>query len=176
MLNRYAIIAATIVGLLLGFGSPEWAVAQLSCSDLKYGGPNYHEKMDELAERAGLPDNDWTRYHESVVSDFCRGDIAGVDKLIDNGSVPLREVEGIAKALGKAYRPRLRSDAGRRYGESKKRFLEMGACSACADNIAQHYARTPNSSCGRLAKQALEGNADAIKKVVDFPEYCRWKY
>ncbi|SPF42602.1 conserved exported hypothetical protein [Syntrophobacter sp. SbD1] len=152
------------------------AFAEMSCVDLKYGNPNYHEKMDELAKRAGLPDSYWSRYHESVVSALCSGDTKEVNNLIDNGYVKAIEVQGIAKVLGKTYKTKQRSETGKRYGYSKEKFMEMGACSACADNITQYYTKKPGSPCGKLAKQALEGNPDAIRKLVAYPDYCVWKY
>ena len=168
--------AVVLFAIFFSLVSIDLASAQMSCADLKYGNPNYHEKMDELAGRAGLPDSYWSRYHESVVSDLCSGDIKEVDRLIDNGFVKAKEVQGIAKVLGKTYKPRQRSETGKSYGYSKEKFLEMGACSACADNIAQYYTKKPDSPCGKLAKQALEGNPDAIRKLVEFPDYCVWKY
>ncbi len=168
-----AIVLATI---FVGFVSVNTVLAQMSCADLKYGKPDYHEKMDELAKRAALPDNYWSRYHESVVSDLCSGDIKGVDKLVDNGFVKPLEAQNIGKVIGKTYDPKQRSETGKSYGYSKEKFLEMGACSACADNIAQYYTKNPDSPCGKLAKQALEGNPAAIKKLVAFPDYCQWKY
>ena len=176
MPHQNEIVAVAFATILLSLVSANKAFAQISCSDLKYGNPNYHEKMDELAERTGLPDNYWSRYHESVVSDLCSGDIKDIDKLIDNGFVKPQEVQGIARVLGKTYEPKQRSDTGKSYGYSKKRILEMGACSACADNIAQYFSKKPNSPCGQLAKQALGGNPDAIKKLVAFPDYCQWTY
>lgn len=47
------------------------------------------------------------------------------------------------------------------------RFLELGLCSACASNVAAFYIHKPNSACGRLAKQALEGNPVAVGKLRD---------
>jgi ABC-type dipeptide/oligopeptide/nickel transport system permease component len=76
------IIVVIFTTFMLRFISTNSALAQISCHDVKYGSSNYHEKMDELAERAGLPDNYWSRYHESFVSDLCNGNIKGVDKLI----------------------------------------------------------------------------------------------
>lgn len=52
----------------------------------------------------------------------------------------------------------------------------MGLCSACADNVAQWYTRQPTSRCGKLAKQALEGNPQAERLLAGFPDYCVWKY
>jgi hypothetical protein len=169
-------ISVALAVSIFSFVLVNLALAQMSCADLKYGKPNYHEKMDELAKRARLPDNYWSRYHESVVTDLCSGDIKDIDKLVDNGFVKPQEAQGIAKVLGKEYKPKERSQTGESYGSSKEKFLKMGACSACADNIAQYYTKKPDSPCGKLAKMALEGNPDAIRKIVDFPDYCQWKY
>ena len=168
-----AVVLSTIIFSLILIN---FAFAGMSCVDLKYGNPNYHEKMDELAIGAGLPGNYWSRYHESVVGALCSGNTKEVDNLIDNGYVKAKEVQGIAKVLGKKYISKQRSETGKSYGYSKEKFMEMGACSACADNIAQYYTKKPDSSCGKLAKQALEGNPDAIRKLVQFPDYCQWKY
>lgn len=151
------------------------AFAQISCMDVQYDNPNYTDKMDELAKQARLPDDYWNRYHESVIRSLCRGDVAEVDDLINQGSVKAKEVQSIAKVLGKTYKPKQRSEAGKKFGYAKEKFLKMGACSACADNIANYYVNQPNSSCGKLAKKALEGHSDAIKKLVAFPDYCRAK-
>ena len=152
---------------------PNSAFIQISCSDVNYGNPKYHQKMDELAERAGLPGDYWNRYHESVVGALCSGDIRSVDELVDAGYVKPQEAQGIAKVFGKSYKSKQRSEMGKRYGYSRVKFLDMGACDACAGNIAQFYAEKPNSPCGRLAKQAIEGNPDAITRLVAFPDYCQ---
>jgi hypothetical protein len=168
--------AVVLFAIVFNLVSINLAFAEMSCVDFKYGNPNYHEKMDELAGRARLPDNYWSRYHESVVSALCSGDTEEVDNLVDNGFVKAKEVQDIAKVLGKTYETKQRSETGKSYGHSREKFLEMGACNACADNIAQYYTKKPDSPCGKLAKQALEGNPDAIKKLVGFPDYCIWKY
>lgn len=146
--------------------------ARLKCDDVKYGNENYHEKMEELARLARLPDNYYSRYHEDVVKDLCTGNMAVIEDWIDNGYVKRSEVEAIKEALGMDGR----SDIGKSYDYSKQRFLDMGLCSACADNVAQYYTRQPDSKCGKLAKQALEGNLDAIDELQSFPDYCTWKY
>jgi hypothetical protein len=176
MSYRNDIIATVLAAIILSFILAGSVFAQLSCKDVKYSNPNYHEKMDELAERAGLPDNYWSRYHEDVVRDLCNGSIKDIDELIDSGFVKPGEAQNIARVLGKAYKPKQRSETGKSYGYSRKRFSDMGTCSACADNIAQYYTKKPDSPCGKLAKQALEGNPDAVNKLVEFPDYCRWKY
>ncbi|MGA2888377.1 MAG: hypothetical protein ABSE51_10025 [Terracidiphilus sp.] len=168
--------AAIFAAIVLSQVSCSPIRAQISCQDLKYGSPQYSDKMDELAKQAELPDNSWNRYHESAVRDFCNGDIKGVDKLVDSGMVKPNEAIAIGKVLGKTYKQKPISEVGKTYASSKKKFVEMGACSACADNVAQYYSRSPDSRCGKLAQQALDGNKDAIEEVVAFPDYCKWKY
>jgi hypothetical protein len=151
--------------------------AGIQCSDVKYGNPNYSENMDMLAKEAGLPDSYYSKYHEDVVSSLCSGDTKHIDMLIDYGFVKSKEVDAIAKVLGKTYKFKgKKSKIGTRYGYSREKFESMGLCAACADNVAQYYTKKPNSPCGKLAKQALEGNPDAISKLVEFPDYCIWKY
>jgi hypothetical protein len=152
------------------------ALAEISCSDLKYGTPGYHVKMDQLAKEAELPGNYWNRYHAAVVRNFCDANIKGVDSIVDRGEVKAKQAQAIAKVLGKDYQIKPRSETGETYGSSKQKFIEMGACSACADNIAQYYAKKPDSQCGKLARDALDGKPDAIKAIVDFPDYCKWNY
>lgn len=148
------------------------ANAGVKCSDVKYGTENYHEKMEELAKLARLPDDYYNRYHEDVVSYLCEGNIKEIESLIDNGFVKSSEVEAIKEALSKNKR----SEIGQSYGDSREKFSEMGLCSACADNVAQYYTKKPKSQCGKLAKQALEGNSNAVSELQSFPSYCEWKY
>ncbi len=172
-LQHLVVIAATtILGLFLANS----AFAQIACREIKFSNPNYHEMMDQLAEQAGLPSNYWSRYHEAVVSDLCGGRIRSVDKLVDSGFVKPTEAQAIARVLGKSYKSKRRSENGKTYGYSKERFSEMALCNACADNVAQYYTKKPESRCGRLAKQAIEGNPAAIEKLLAFPDYCKYKY
>ncbi|HMK87406.1 MAG TPA: hypothetical protein VK437_15700 [Steroidobacteraceae bacterium] len=171
--ERIALLFATLVASSI---VANCAFAQVACSDLKYGAPNYQEKMTELARQAQLPDNYWNRYHESVVSDLCSGDMKDVDKLVDEGLVAPQEAAGIGRVLGITYKAKPRSAAGKRYRYLREKFSQMGACGSCADNIAQYYIKQPGSPCGKLAKQALGGDPEATKELVDFPDYCQWKY
>jgi len=171
-IRPYAIVAA----LVIAAASAASALAAPTCEELAPDSPRYQAKMDELAERAKLSDNAWNRYHESLVSALCTGKRARADKLVDQGFVTVAESERIAAVLDRAYTPKRRSEAGNRYGAAKGRFVEMGACSACADNIAQFYARKPASRCGKLARRALGGDAVAREKLAAFPDWCRWTY
>lgn len=146
--------------------------AGLTCADLKYGSEGYQERMEELAKQARLVDGYYTRYHEDVVRYICSGKQKEVSKLVDAGFVKVSEVEGIKEVIGKSGR----SEVGQSYGYSKKKFSDMGLCSACADNVAQHYTKKPASQCGKLAKRALEGNPQAIEELQTFPSYCQWHY
>ena len=58
----------------------------------------------------------------------------------------------------------------------KNRLLEIGLCSACADNVAQYYTAEPKSQCAQLARSALEGNPESTRKLQEDPEYCTWHY
>ncbi|MEN6621417.1 MAG: hypothetical protein ABFD50_07715 [Smithella sp.] len=157
-----------ILSMLLPFS----VNAEVKCSDVQYGNENYHEKMEELARSARLPDNYYNRYHEDVVRNLCKGNIKGVKETIDKGFVKQSEVEAIKEVLGMDNR----SSNGKTYGYSRKKFSDMALCNACADNVAQYYTKKPNSKCGKLAKQALEGNPNSIEKLRSFPDYCIWKY
>lgn len=61
-----------------------------------------------------------------------------------------------------------------RASDLEDKFREMGLCSACAGNVASYYVSEPNSECGKLAKQALEGSSTAANKLRDFPSYCEF--
>ena len=68
------------------------------------------------------------------------------------------------------------SAATLRENDVSQRFLDMGLCSACASNVTAFYVRKPASACGRLAKQALEGNPAAASKLREDPDYCRYAW
>jgi hypothetical protein len=58
----------------------------------------------------------------------------------------------------------------------KNRLLNMGLCSACADNVAQYYTAAPKSQCAELARSALQGNPESTRVLQDSPAYCIWHY
>lgn len=96
----------------------------------------------------------------------CRVASKPVSALPDDDSItyevlPIRE---------KVSKPELRRD------DLEKRFLQLGLCSSCADNVAQYYVAQPNSQCAVLAKRALEGDPDALKTLQEPPSYCVWHY
>ncbi len=164
-----------LAAIALGFIAPTTALGA-SCKELAYGSPMYEEKMRELASQAKLPGDAWTRYHESVVVGLCSGKTRDVDDAVGSGSVPVDEAQRIATILGKPYRPKQPTETRKKYASSKAEFIDMGACVACADNIAQHYAKRPKSQCAKLAKRAIDGDSRAIDELVDFPDFCRWAY
>jgi hypothetical protein len=170
--GRVLAFAVAVVGLLW----PMSTLAAVSCQDLVYGSATYGDKMGELAVQARLPDASWSRYHESIVAGLCGAKPKDVADIVDSGSVPAAEAERIAAVLGKTYRRRQPSDIQKKYASSKTEFIEMGACSACADHMAQYYSKKPSSRCARLAQQALDGDSQAIAELVDYPTYCRWAY
>ena len=62
------------------------------------------------------------------------------------------------------------------YDDLTNRLSELGLCSSCSDNVAQHLLRKPASKCAQLARNALNGNNAAINKLSQFPDYCTWNY
>ena len=67
------------------------------------------------------------------------------------------------------------SKADLTYNDVTNTLLNMGLCSACAGNAAQHYVQRPASECGRLVKSALEGDPASKVQLMEFPEYCKWR-
>lgn len=62
------------------------------------------------------------------------------------------------------------------YKQAYAKFADMGLCNACADNVAQHLIKGNGSKCATLAQMALKGDSAAKAKLVEFPDYCEWKY
>lgn len=56
------------------------------------------------------------------------------------------------------------------------RFLQMGLCSACADNVAQYYLTQSSSPCAKLTKRALEGDPTALTQLQSNPQFCVYRY
>lgn len=147
--------------------------AQVTCTDVAYGAPNYHENMARLARAAGLKGGDYNRHHESAVSDICEGKGRELARSIDNGFVTQSDASALKRILTNP--PKGRSEQGKSYGYSRQKFADMGLCNACADSVALHYTKRPDSTCGKLAKQSLEGNPEAIRELRSFPSHCEWK-
>ncbi len=160
-----------LLGLILIAVGPA-AQAALTCADVNHDHPRYHENMDRLAVQARFPGNYWNRNQESAVTAVCRGEEDALEGMIDNGLVRGSVVLAIKEELGEDER----SEAGRSYEYSRKSFSSMGLCSACADNVANHYVETPDSRCGQLARKAIEGQPHAIDTLKTFPDYCVWNY
>jgi hypothetical protein len=59
-----------------------------------------------------------------------------------------------------------------RLDDVDNRLLELGLCSACASNVAYLYVNQPASRCAKLAKQALEGNPQALAALQEMPDFC----
>jgi hypothetical protein len=77
---------------------------------------------------------------------------------------------GVTPVRSKIDPTKLRTD------DLDNKFLSMGLCSACADNVAHFYVNKPQSQCAVLAKGALEGNPDAVEKLQSNPAFCNYDY
>lgn len=137
--------------------------AALSCKNVTYGDPNY---LDDYRERVGiearLREGYVNRYHDSLISDLCNNENnEDIEWLIESGNVLRSEIQSIKEVLGldKQY---LR---GLRYQSIKSKFADMGIASAGASNATESYINEPDSKCGKLAKNALQGNIQSIKTL-----------
>ena len=77
---------------------------------------------------------------------------------------------GVTPVRAKINPTKLRMD------DLDNKFLAMGLCTSCADNVAQFYINKPQSQCAVLAKGALEGNPDALTQLQDNPQFCKYEY
>ncbi len=56
------------------------------------------------------------------------------------------------------------------------RLVSLGIGIAPAENAAEYYIKRPNSQCGKLVKQVLEGNPGAFNTLEQSPKYCKWDW
>ena len=165
-----------LVTVVVGAGCATSSGAAVTCQDVQPGTARYEAGMDELARQAKLPGGTWNRYDASAVSGLCSGQSKEIDDLTSDGLLDVADVQRLAAVLDKPYTPRPRSPADVRFGDVRERLVRLGACSACADNIARHVVEQPASPCASLARRALGGEAAAVKDLLDDPPYCAWKY
>jgi hypothetical protein len=169
--------ALPLAGFAVSLVMPAAALAGVSCKSLVPGSTKYFQNMDELARQAKLPDSTWDRNHETVVSYICSGQLEDVDQLVESRVLPAAEAERIGAVLGKVYRAKQSGAIAKDYATVKAEFIQMGLCNACADNVAQHYLKNPDSECAGLAKRALAGDSRAIDELATaFPDFCQWEY
>lgn len=88
------------VSIGAGLGLASMSALALDCSEVVYGNDNYFDNMQLLAEEAELPDNYFNRYHESLVSDLCKGDEDSAFGWVDSGYVDKSEYSRIKNVLG----------------------------------------------------------------------------
>lgn len=170
LMKLQSVISKISVGIGLSMAMT-FSHAAFECKDVKYGNDDYHENMEILAIEAGLTGSYFTRYHEAVVSELCgysENDDGYIEQMIDTDYVTRSEIEGIKEVLGLDDS----SYAGRNYEHARHRLNAMGLSSAGASNSASFYAYEPNSTCGKMAKAALEGNQKAVSVLQNEPAYC----
>lgn len=71
---------------------------------------------------------------------------------------------------------RRNSSTALRFDDVENQLISFGMGIAPADNAARHYIRNPAGACGRLVKQALEGNPDARSRLARNPAFCTYNY
>lgn len=84
-MNFSTLTCAFITSFILTL--PSLTKAQVACQDVRHGTSAYHEKMDELARLARLPNQRWNRYHETAVANICAGRPLENRSLIDLGYI-----------------------------------------------------------------------------------------
>ena len=147
--------------------------SSIKCKDLNRDDyASYQEKVELLAMRAGIADGYVDRYQESVLGDLCNGNFEDIDSLIEHGYASAQFVDAMSKMLGVNYKIKERSQRGIAGEETRIKLLNMGMCNACAANAEMYYLDMPTSQCGRLVKQALEGNQAAVERLSNNPDYC----
>ena len=52
------------------------------------------------------------------------------------------------------------------------KLIQLGLCSACADNLTEFFLKKPASRCGQLVGRALKGSARALDALKSNPAYC----
>lgn len=62
-----------------------------------------------------------------------------------------------------------------RFNDVDEKLQSFGMCNACSGGATEFYLKKPKSKCGKLVKQALEGNPTAIQLLQENPDYCTWK-
>lgn len=90
------------------------------------------------------------------------------------GSVAWEDEDTISRSVNVDRENNSAADL-RRY-DLENKLLEMGLCTACADNVATYFMTKPDSHCARLARKALQGNTNAVQQLVAFPDDCKWNY
>jgi len=135
----------------------------LTCKDVDGKNKYYHSNMDKLASLAKL--NGWYRNTEGFVFSLCMNDIKSADREVLFGGIQADEAGRVAKVLSINYQAPERSHSDILYEIANRKLAEY-MCSACASNAALDFVNFPNSQRGKLIKQALDGNASAIKQVT----------
>lgn len=134
----------------------------LTCDDLE-GNIYQNGKDEELRKQAKLAE--WNRYHEYVLGGLCDGDIEDLDSMVDQGYITVSDVEAIARALGKKYVSKSRTQNGTRYQKVREGLLKQNLCNACVSNIAEAYVKYPDSGLAKTVDAALAGDQTAMQKL-----------
>ena len=70
----------------------------------------------------------------------------------------------------------LNSSAELRFNDIEDQLISFGMALAPADNAARHYVNNPEGECGRLVRNALEGNPEARRTLSASPRICVYTY
>ncbi len=138
-------------------------------------GQAHGASMDKLAVDAKY-ENGADRYFSAFVSELCTGDGNGARDYVSNSQIPVDTAQYVAQHFGIKLQFEKPSAQSTEIEKTRQRLTGLGICQACAGHAAMHAVIKPNSECGNLVKNALNGNQEAIRRIDEFPAFCEWKF
>lgn len=135
-----------------------------------------HEKfMEKLAADASY-ENGADKYFSAFVSELCSGSVEDAKRYVTGAHIPVKSAKFVSKFFGVNIEFEEASAESKQIEGIRIRLTSLGICQACAGNAAMYGVMKPNSECGKLVKNALSGDIDAIRTIDEFPVFCEWKF
>lgn len=133
------------------------------------------ELMEKLATDAGY-ENGADKYFSAFVSELCKGTLNTAKQYVSNAEIPVKSAQFVTKYFGINIEFEMPSLQSKQIQDVRQELTNLGICQACAGNAAMYGVIEPNSECGSLVKNALNDDKDAIRKLEEFPAFCKWKF
>ncbi len=134
----------------------------------------HEEFMEKLAADSSY-ENGADRYFSAFVSDLCVGILDDAKQYVSNAQIPIKSAQFIAQYFEIKVEFEEPSAQSKQIESIRQELTSLGICQACAGNAAMYGVIKPNSECGNLVKNALNGDEDAMRKLEEFPAFCEWK-
>lgn len=133
------------------------------------------ESMEKLATDASY-ENGADRYFSAFVSELCTGTVEDAKQYVSNAKIPIKSAKFAAQYFGIKVEFEEPSAQSKQIENTRQELTSLGICQACAGNAAMYSVMKPNSECGSLVKNALNGDKNAIRRIDEFPAFCEWKF